>query len=75
MISGRITDDIGERVLGFSVPTAAAMLGQSSGPGGTFSAFEAGSYPVSMKAPLVEWASISVVIDRTIDSRWATWAV
>ncbi len=43
MISGRITDDIGERVLGFRVPTAAAMLGQSSGLGGTFSAFDAGS--------------------------------
>jgi hypothetical protein len=28
-----------------------------------------------MKAPLVEWASISVVIDRMILRRWATLAV
>jgi hypothetical protein len=67
--SGKTTDDIGERVLGFIAPTTAARLGQSCGPGGTFSAFDIGSYPVSMNAPLVECASISVVIDRITEIR------
>ncbi|EDY19625.1 hypothetical protein CfE428DRAFT_2801 [Chthoniobacter flavus Ellin428] len=42
MSSGKTTDESGVRVLGFSVPTTEAMLGQSCGPAGTFSAFDAG---------------------------------
>ena len=41
--SGKTTDDSGERLLGFKAPTAAAMLGQSFPPAGTFSAFDSGS--------------------------------
>ena len=41
--SGSTTDDMGERVLGLSIPTTEAMLGQSWGPGGTFSAVVWGS--------------------------------
>jgi hypothetical protein len=66
---------MGDRVLGFNDATTDAKLGQSCGPGGTFSAFVWGSYPVSMNAPLVECASMSVVIERITDNRCATRAV
>ena len=43
MTSGNTTDEIGERSLGFNAPTTDAMLGQSCGPAGTFSAFVCGT--------------------------------
>ena len=43
IFSGSTTDDSGERSLGFSAPTTDAMLGQSCGPAGTFSAFVGGT--------------------------------
>jgi 4-amino-4-deoxy-L-arabinose transferase-like glycosyltransferase len=43
--------------------------------GGTLSATLVGSWPVSMKQPLVEWEWIPVVIDRITHSRWAMAAV
>ena len=53
--SGRMTASSGERSAARSAPTAPARLGQSWALGGTLSATLVGSWPVSMKAPLVEW--------------------
>jgi hypothetical protein len=75
MTSGKTTEDSGERSLGRSAPTIDAILGQSPGPAGTFSAFVNGAYPVNMNAPLVECELMSVVIDRITVISFATFAV
>jgi hypothetical protein len=46
--SGSSTDRSGDDSDGRIAPTTAAMLGQSSGPGGTLSALDRGRCPVSM---------------------------